>query len=210
MEKNPFASFKLRYKPCSMEYLREDELARLEAKDFEMPMLEKVRDFFVFSCYTGLAYIDLLALKPANILVTSDGLQWIKTSRQKTGIPVNVPLLPQALAVMEKYKEEPGTTPRNSVFPYVSNQEVNRSLKQIGGICDIRRNLTFHCARHTFATTVTLLNGVPLETISKMLGHSKITTTMIYSRVTQSKIGLDMELLKSKLSSKPRETALIA
>lgn len=208
MEKNPFASYKLRFKPCSMEYLREEELARLETKDLGTPMLEKVRDYFVFSCYTGLAYIDLVALKPHNILTTADGLQWIKTTRKKTDIPVNVPLLPQALAIMEKYRVDPKTNPRETVFSYVSNQEVNRSLKQIGGICDINRNLTFHCARHTFATTVTLLNGVPLETISKMLGHSKITTTMIYSRVTQSKIGMDMELLRSKLSNKHREAAL--
>jgi integrase len=178
MEKNPFSTFKLRYKPSSMEYLREEELARIEQKTFGTPMLEKVRDFFVFSCYTGLAYIDLVALRPYNILTTADGLQWIRTTRKKTDIPVNVPLLPQAVAILEKYWIEPGTTPQETVFPYVSNQEVNRSLKQIAGICEIPRNLTFHCARHTFATTVTLLNGVPLETISKMLGHSKITTTM--------------------------------
>ncbi len=202
MEKNPFSTFKLRYKPSSMEYLREEELARIQQKALSTPMLEKVRDFFVFSCYTGLAYIDLVALKPYNILTTADGLQWIRTTRKKTDIPVNVPLLPQALAILEKYRVEPGSTPQETVFPYVSNQEVNRSLKQIAGICEIPRNLTFHCARHTFATTVTLLNGVPLETISKMLGHSKITTTVIYSRVTQSKIGMDMELLKTRLTSK--------
>jgi integrase/recombinase XerD len=132
MEKNPFASIKLRYKPCSMEYLREEELARLETKDFGTPMLEKVRDFFVFSCYTGLAYIDLVGLKPDDILTTADGLQWIKTTRKKTDIPVNVPLLPQALAIMEKYRADPGVSPQDTVFPYISNQEVNRSLKQIG------------------------------------------------------------------------------
>ena len=104
-----------------------------------------------------------------------------------------------ALVIMEKYAVKPGAAPRESVFPYVSNQEMNRSLKLIGEICDIKCNLTFHSARHTFATTVTLLNGVPLETISKMLGHTKITTTMIYSRVTQNKIGIDMELLQSRL-----------
>jgi len=97
MEKNPFANFKLRYKPSSMEYLREEELTRIEQKTVGTPMLEKVRDFFVFSCYTGLAYIDLVAPKPHNILTTADGLQWIRTTRMKTDIPVNVPLLPQAL-----------------------------------------------------------------------------------------------------------------
>jgi integrase len=149
-----------------------------------------------------------IILKPHNILTTADGMQWIRTTGKKTDIPVNIPLLPQALAILEKYWLEPGTTPQGTVFPYVSNQEVNRSLKQIAGICEIPRNLTFHCARHTFATTVTLLNGVPLETISKMLGHSKITTTMIYSRVTQSKIGMDMELLRNRLNSKKQGTAL--
>jgi len=199
LEKNPFASFKLRYKPHSMDYIREDELKRLESRDFGNHTLEKVRDYFVFSCYTGLAYIDLIGLKQSNILTTTEGLKWIKTTRKKTDIPVNVPLLSPALVIMEKYAVKPGAAPRESVFPYVSNQEMNRSLKLIGEICDIKCNLTFHSARHTFATTVTLLNGVPLETISKMLGHTKITTTMIYSRVTQNKIGIDMELLQSRL-----------
>ncbi|MDO6430934.1 hypothetical protein Q4E93_10070 [Flavitalea sp. BT771] len=105
-----------------MEYLREEELARIEQKTFGTAMLERVRDFFIFSCYTGLAYIDLIALKPHNILTTADGLQWIRTTRKKTDIPVNVPLLLQALTILEKYRIEPGTTPRDTVFPYVSNQ----------------------------------------------------------------------------------------
>ncbi len=207
IEKNPFTAYKLKFKRHEMEFLQEDELANVQTFDFDNPMLKRVRDLFVFSCYTGLAYSDLMALRPQNIITGIDGLKWIKTSRLKTEIPVNVPLLSPAIVIMEKFKAAEGAAQRETLFPRVSNQEVNRGLKLIAEICGIKKYLTFHLARHTFATTVTLLNGVPIETISKMLGHTKITTTMIYSRVTQSKIGLDMALLQNKLGSSSRGTS---
>jgi site-specific recombinase XerD len=199
IEKDPFAAYKLRFKRCEMDFLDKDELARIERRNLENPMLRRVRDLFIFSCYTGLAYIDLVMLKPANIMAGSEGMQWIRTSRKKTEIPLNVPLLRPAIAILEKFRADENAQKGETLFPLVSNQEMNRSLKLIGEICEIKKRLTFHLARHTFATTVTLLNGVPIETISKLLGHTKLATTMIYAHVMQSKIGMDMRLLQTKL-----------
>ena len=147
-----------------------------------------------------------MALLPANIISSVDGMKWIKTTRTKSDIGVNVPLLSPALAILEKYSRCPEPSQHEMLFPRVTNQEMNRSLKVIGEICGIRKNLSFHLARHTFATTVTLMNGVPIETISKMLGHTKLSTTMIYARVTNSKIGMDMGLLQGKLDDAERKT----
>lgn len=202
IEKDPFANYKLKFKRHEMEFLQEDELAMIEDHDFENPMLQKVRDLFIFSCYTGLAYIDLVELKPINILTAVDGMRWIKSSRRKTSIPINVPLLAPALAILDRFHADEDAAKRETLFPRISNQEINRGLKLIGEICGIKRYLTFHLARHTFATTVTLQNGVPIETISKLLSHSKLSTTMIYTHVLQSKVGMDMSLLQSKLKSR--------
>ncbi|WP_431211814.1 site-specific integrase [Puia sp. P3] len=135
--------------------------------------------------------------------------QWIKTTRAKTDTPVNVPLLKPAQLLLENFSGDE-TAKRETVFPYVSNQEVNRSLKIIAEICGIQKYLTFHLARHTFATTVTLMNGVRIETISKMLGHTKISTTMQYAKVTQTKIGMDMNMLQERLNTNRPAPALKA
>jgi site-specific recombinase XerD len=200
IDKDPFIAYNLRFKRHEMEFLDKDELAQIEGRALENPMLRRVRDLFIFSCYTGLAYIDLVMLRPANIIAGADGMKWIRTSRKKTEIPVNVPLLRPAVAILEKFRAAEDAGKWVTLFPMVSNQEMNRSLKVIGEICEIKKRLTFHLARHTFATTVTLLNGVPIETISKLLGHTKLATTMIYAHVVQSKIGMDMLLLENKLA----------
>jgi len=205
IDKNPFANFQLKFKRKERDFLTELELSALETQELDNPMLQKVRDLFVFSCYTGLAYVDLMALQPANIIISVDGMKWIKTTRTKSDIGVNVPLLRPALAILEKYSLCKEPSQHDMLFPRVTNQEMNRSLKVIGEICEIRKNLSFHLARHTFATTVTLMNGVPIETISKMLGHTKLSTTMIYTRVTNLKIGMDMGLLQSKLNDTGKE-----
>jgi len=199
IDKDPFIAYKLRFKRHEMEFLDKDELARIEGRELENPMLRRVRDLFIFSCYTGLAYIDLIMLKPANIMAGADGMQWISTSRKKTEIPVNVPLLRPALVILEKFRAAEDGARWETLFPRVSNQEMNRSLKLIGEICEIKKRLTFHLARHTFATTITLLNGVPIETISKLPGHTKLATTMVYAHVMQSKISMDMSMLQRKL-----------
>jgi site-specific recombinase XerD len=197
-DKNPFSNFRLKFKQTEREFLSEMELAVLETQAFENPMLQRVNDLFLFSCYTGLSYIDLMELRPQQILTGIDKIKWIKTTRAKTDTAVNVPLLKPAQTILEKFtSEEVGQ--RDTAFPRVSNQEVNRSLKIIAEICGIQKYLTFHLARHTFATTITLMNGVPIETISKMLGHTKISTTMLYAKVTQTKIGMDMNSLQNRL-----------
>jgi site-specific recombinase XerD len=159
-----------------------------------------VRDIFVFSCYTGLAYIDLVNLSPSNLVIGISGGLWIKTSRQKTDTPVNMPLLPKAFNILEKYKNNERALAHNKLFPIISNQKMNCYLKEIADLCSINKNITFHLARHTFATTVTPSNGVPIETVSKILGHTKIATIQIYAKVLENKISGDMEALKLKLA----------
>jgi len=209
IDKNPFSNFRLKFKHTEREFLSDLELATLENQDFGNFMLDRVKDLFLFSCYTGLSYVDLMELRPSEVLTGIDKIKWIKTTRAKTDTPVNVPLLKPAQLLLEKFSDN-DVAKRDTVFPYVSNQEVNRSLKIIAEICGIQKYLTFHLARHTFATTVTLMNGVPIETISKMLGHTKISTTMQYAKVTQTKIGLDMNLLQDRLDGNKGIAALKA
>jgi len=208
LTRNPFTNFKLRFKHKERDFLTELELAELETQTFENPVLDQVRDYFVFSCYTGLSYIDLVDLRPQHILPAIDNVRWIKTSRAKTEVAVNVPLLQQAEIILGKYYKPQDAEKKETVFPWLSNQEINRSLKIISEICGIKKHLTFHLARHTFATTVTLMNGVPIESISKMLGHTKISTTMIYAKVTQTKIKQDMVHLQNELTKKISKRSL--
>jgi site-specific recombinase XerD len=199
LEKNPFINYQLKFKRFERDFLQVNELTAIEEQRFDNEMLHRVKDLFIYCCYTGLAYIDVTELKPANIITNVDGTKWIKTSRAKTETSVQVPLLRPALLILEKYMQQTEAQMRNTVFPWISNQEINRSLKIIAEVCGIKKHLTFHLARHTFATTVTLINGVPIESISKMLGHTKLSTTMIYAKVTQTKIGMDMQSLQNKL-----------
>jgi site-specific recombinase XerD len=196
---DPFCNFQLRFTRTERGFLTNQELLLIEEKQFSVPRLEWVRDLFVFSCYTGLAYTDVMQLKPSNIIVGIDGKRWIKTFRQKNDIAVNLPLLPQALEIINKYIEHPRAKSKRTLLPVISNQRLNGYLKEIADILGIEKNLTFHLARHTFATTITLSNGVPIETVSKMLGHTKITTTQIYAKVVEKKIGQDMLILENKL-----------
>ena len=135
-------------------------------------------------------------------MIGIDKEKWIYTYRSKTGIKSNMPLLPTALSIIEKYKNNPERINSDKLLPVITNIKTNAYLKEIADLCGIKKNLTFHMARHTFATTLTLSNGVPMETVSKMLGHSKITTTQIYAKVLENKISEDMLVLKHKLSLK--------
>lgn len=201
LEKSPFDAFKLKFKYKEREFLVKKEIQSLVDYRPATPTLGLVRDLFLFSCYTGLAYSDLVALKPSNIIEGEDGANWVRTSRVKTDTTVYVPLLKPALALLEVYLNADLPRKYGTIFPIITNQEVNRDLKIIAGICGIEKYLTFHLARHTFATTVTLMNGVPVESISKMLGHTKLSTTMIYAKVTQGKVAMDMAMLQKKLDA---------
>lgn len=196
---NPFDSYKLRFRKVDRGFLTEKELHDIENKKFGIERLQTVRDVFVFSCYTGLSYIDAINLRPNEINLGIDGQHWIFSKRQKTGTKLKIPLLPKALEIFRKYRKYPQSVSRDKVFPLMSNQKINSYLKEIADLCGIRKNLTFHIARHTFATTVTLSNGVPIETVSNVLGHKSISTTQIYAKVLERKISEDMSKLQRKL-----------
>ena len=176
------------------------ELELIEKKNFSIERLEMIKDLFIFSCYTGLAYTDAINLSMSEISIGIDGKKWIYSKREKTQTPLKIPVLQQALEIIEKYKSNPRSVNRGTIFPMVSNQKVNGYLKEIADICVIEKNLTFHLARHTFATTVTLSNGVPIETVSNLLGHKSISTTQIYAKVLENKISEDMTRLRERLS----------
>lgn len=200
MTKDPFTNYKLKILKVNRDHLSDRELAVMEGKEFLIERIDMVRDLFVFCCYTGLTYVDVIALTPDHIVEASDGELWIRTCRQKTDIPVNTPMLPQAIRILKKYRGNVRSLANNTIFPVISNQKVNSYLKEIADLCGIKKNITFHLARHTFATTVTLSNGVPIETVSKMLGHTKIATTQIYAKVLEKKISEDMAALRKRLA----------
>jgi site-specific recombinase XerD len=193
---DPFHNYKITFKKVDRGYLTDEELQKLMQKSFAIERLEHVRDLFIFCCFTGLAFVDVMSLSQENIRTSFDGNLWIMTKRHKTDINVNVPLLKVPLMILDKYR---GKLPHGSLLPKISNQKMNSYLKEIGDLCGIGKNLTTHLARHTFATTTTLSKGVPIETVSKMLGHAKIQTTQIYARITDNKISNDMNKLATRL-----------
>ncbi|MCX6256824.1 MAG: site-specific integrase [Bacteroidia bacterium] len=199
LENDPFAVFSGKLKAVEREALTSEELATIEGKQICIPRLDKVRDIFVFSCYTGLAYIDAAKLTSHHIYKGIDGLMWINIHRTKTETKSAIPLLPKALEILAKYQDYSEANPKGQLLPVSSNQRMNTYLKELADICGITKNLTFHLARHTFATTVTLTNGVPIESVSSMLGHTSIKTTQIYSKVVEKKVSQDMAALREKL-----------
>jgi integrase len=199
---NPFGSYKLRFRKVERGFLTERELDTIERKRLGVERLQTVRDVFIFSCYTGLSYIDAINLSSDEINLGIDGQYWIFSKRQKTNTKLRIPLLPKALEIFKKYRKHPRSVSRNKVFPLFSNQKLNSYLKEIADLCGIKKNLTFHLARHTFATTVTLSNGVPIETVSQVLGHKSISTTQIYAKVLEKKISEDMSCLRQQLSKR--------
>ncbi|OAV73880.1 Tyrosine recombinase XerD [Bacteroidales bacterium Barb7] len=174
-------------------------------KKFAIKRLEQVRDIFTFSCFTGLAYVDVFNLRESNIRTTFDENLWIIGKRFKTGVSYRVPLLEIPSMIIDKYK---GSLPDGEVPPIISNQKINAYLKEIAAVCGVDKNLSFHCARHTFATTVTLSKGVSIESVSKMLGHTNIKTTQIYAQITDNKISDDMNALAGKLKGMETKFAI--
>ncbi len=198
VNKNPFPAQKLRLDKVDRGYLTKEELSRMIQKEFATKRLELVRDLFIFACYTGFAYIDVTRLNKDMLVEEADGTLWIKTHRQKTNVAVNMRLLEIPMMILNKYNEQ---AKGNKLLPVLSNQKTNDYLKEIAAVCGIEKNLSFHMARHTFATTITLSNGVPIESVSKMLGHTNIKTTQIYARITDQKVAKDMDILAQKLNS---------
>lgn len=199
LDKDPFAKYQAKLVEVKRGFLTKDELQKLENLKLSFPRLDVVRDIFVFSCYTGLAYIDVSNLTRENIRIGIDGNLWILLEREKTKTPSNIPILPQAHDLIKKYVDHPAKKSEHHIFPSFSNQKLNAYLKELADLASIDKNLTFHIARHTFATTITLANGVPIESISSMLGHKNIRTTQIYSKVVNEKVSKDMNKLRLKL-----------
>lgn len=192
---DPFANYKIRLKKVDRGYLTQEEVESIMTKEFSTKRLEQVRDIFVFSCFSGLAYIDVKKLRKENIRTSFDGNLWIMGKREKTDVSFSIPLLEIPQTILDKYK---GTLPDGRILPVPSNQKMNAYLKEIGALCGIEKELSFHLARHTFAT-LTLSKGVSIESVSKMLGHTNIRTTQIYAKITDSKISHDMNLFAGKV-----------
>lgn len=197
---NPMRNCKAKLKRVDRVFLSTDELDKISKKKFSIERISQVRDVFVFSCFTGLAYVDVKKLKREEIVRGVDGELWIFCYRQKTHTSSRIPLLKPAIDILDKYKDDPKCVADVTVLPVLSNQKMNAYLKEIADLCGIKKELTYHIARHTFATTVSLLNDVPIETVSKMLGHSSIKMTQHYAKILDIKISKDMSLLRKKLS----------
>jgi len=198
VKKDPFYHWKANWKKVERDVLTDAELRTIMEKELPLKRSEQVRDIFVFCCFTGLAYVDVHKLSKNHIVLGMDGNRWIKINRSKTDSRSTIPLLPAAQEILSKYVDHKQKSMNGSLLPVISNQKTNAFLKEIAILCNIEKNLTFHLARHTFATTVTLANGIPIESISKMLGHQSLKTTQIYAKVIDKKQNDDMNILRGK------------
>jgi len=197
--KDPFIGYSLRRKDVDTEFLVEHELNAILKKTFLTDRLNLVKDIFLFSCFTGLAYADVKKLKTSEIRIGIDGKRWLFIKRQKSTTPAPVPLLPLAIEILDKYKDHPRCVAEGKPLPILSNQKMNEYIKEIADLCGIQKELTYHTARHTFATTVTLNNNVPIESVSKMLGHKSLKQTQHYAKILNKKVSEDMQALSNKL-----------
>ena len=201
LQKNPFINYKSKMVEVERAFLSMEEIETMLNKVFVSDRLNQVKDIFLFSCFTGLAYADVKKLSRKNIAIGVDGDRWIYINRTKTDTRSNIPILPIASYLLEKYEDHPQVVNQEKLLPILSNQKMNSYLKEIADACGINKELTFHIARHTFATTVTLSNGVPIESVSKMLGHKNLKTTQHYAKILDLKVSNDMQILKEKFGS---------
>jgi site-specific recombinase XerD len=206
---DPFRSITYRLKEVNRAYLTDQELKLLINKEFSNERLRRVKDIFLFCCFTGLAFSDVKSLTRENITIGINNQKWLRTKRKKTGNPSEIPLLEVPATIIKKYENDPICLLQQKLLPVGSNQKMNAYLKEIADLCDINKNLSTHTARHTFATTVTLTHGVSMEAVSKMLGHSNISTTKQYARIVDTLIIDEMkkvqQLYQVPESIEPRE-----
>lgn len=200
IDKDPYLNYKGKVKEVEREFLSQEEINSIYLKEFSTVRLNQVKDTFLFCCFTGLAYIDVFQLKQSNVEIGIDGGKWIFTHRQKTDAPSRIPLLQILEEIILKYANHPQCINEDKLLPVLSNQKMNSYLKEIADVCGIKKELTFHIARHTFATTVTLTNGVPIESVSKMLGHKSLRTTQHYAKILDKKVSEDMKVLRGKFN----------
>ena len=194
---DPFSGYEPPRPERRRRYLTREELQRLMTTPLHSPRLYLIRDLFLFSCYTGISYGDMCRLTAANLETAEDGTVWIKATREKTNVEFEIPLLDLPLHIIDKYRD---TAPDGKLLPMYGNSELNKGLKSLAMVCGIDRKLTFHMARHTYATEITLSHGVPMETVSRMLGHSRVDTTQIYAQVTDNKIDIDTQVLDERIA----------
>jgi len=196
---DPFVGYSAERPKTCQRYVPADELEKLMNIPLKSSALNVTRDMFVFSCFTGLSYIDLYNLTFRHIVKVNDGSLWLNIARHKNDNVSKIPLLDFALQLIEKYR---GAGSGDRVFPMKSCCHMNLQLKRIAKLCGIERRLTFHMSRHTFATETCLSQGVPIETVSRMMGHKKLSTTQIYAKVTQNKVNEEMQALSEILKEK--------
>lgn len=199
---DPFAGYEPPRPERRRRYLTREELQRLMATPLHSPRLYLIRDLFLFSCYTGISYGDMCRLTAANLETAEDGTVWIKAAREKTNVVFEIPLLDLSLHLIDKYRD---TAPDCKLLPMYGNSELNKGLKQLATVCGIDRKLTFHMARHNFGTHITLSLGVPIETVSRMMGHRRLMTTQIYAHVTDRKVDEDTKQLRRLSASRKLE-----
>lgn len=202
--KNPYSKYKVGLVETHREFLTIEELTRIEEKEIQIERLAAVRDIFVFACYTGLSYSDISKLSKDHLSKGIDNKEWIIIDRTKTNSRCRIPVLPKAKEILMKYEDYPKNQFKGLLLPVLTNQKMNSYLKELGDICNINKSITMHMARHTFATSVTLGNGVPIETVSKILGHTSLKTTQIYAKILDHKISEDMDQLQIRLMEKKK------
>ena len=188
---NPVAGYKIEREPVEPDFLTEEELRRIINFDTPIPRLGRARDFFLFGCFTGLAYIDIKTLEPRHFEKDEEGRTWIKKRRVKTGVLSRIPLLPMAKMILEKYRGG------DKLLPIQAPSDINKYIKDIAILCHIDKHITFHTSRHTFASTVTLANNISLEVVSKMLGHTNTRMTTHYAKLLDKCIGEQMDAISN-------------
>lgn len=198
MQRDPFAEIRFSLQPVKREMPEKSEIERLMHKEIDIPRLAQTRDLFIFCCFTGLAFSDIKQLAPEHIVTDMQGHRWIRKPRQKTGNMCNIPLLEIPARILQRYRTDPECVAHNVLLPVSSNQKMNAYLKELADICGIRKQLTTHCARHFFAT-YTLANGVSIESVAKMLGHSDTKMTRHYAKVLDQTILREMNALPADL-----------
>ena len=200
IKRDPFFGLRFKAEEVNVDFLSNDELKRIRQKKITIPRLERIRDIFVFCCFTGLAFVDVSQLTAEDLIKDAQGNMWIRKMRQKTKEMCNIPLLDIPLEILRRYAEHPTCQKKNRLLPVPCNQKMNSYLKEIADLCLINKTLTTHVARHSYATSVCLANGVSIENVAKMLGHSNIKMTQHYARVLDSSILRDMNNVKNVMS----------
>lgn len=206
LQADPFSTYRCRSTPTDRGFLTKTELKLIEEKEFATERLSVVRDLFIFGCYTGLSYSDIQKLNQSHISTDENGTDWIILNRKKTGVESVFPILPKAKEILTKYADYPECRYKGLLLPIRSNQRMNEYLGEIGTLCGVKKRITCHLARHTFATTITLANGVSTETVAKMLGHKNLRTTQIYAKMTLGRIASEMNRVSSLLNNPKNDT----